>query len=44
MSVLNAIRNKIVLRAAAVINNQKAYVDKTNLPNQKDRKNYLVKS
>jgi transposase len=27
MSVLNAIRNKIVLRAAAVINNQKKYVD-----------------
>lgn len=44
MSVLNAIRNKIVLRAAAVVNNQKAYVDKTNLPNQKNRKNYLVKS
>jgi transposase len=29
MSVLNAIRNKIVLRAAAVVNNQKAYVDNT---------------
>jgi transposase len=29
MSVLNAIRNKIVLRAAAVVNNQKPYVDKT---------------
>lgn len=27
MSILNAIRNKIVLRAAAVINNQKPYVD-----------------
>lgn len=27
MSVLNAIRNKIVLRAVAVINNQKPYVD-----------------
>jgi transposase len=27
MSILNAIRNKIVLRAVAVINNQKAYVD-----------------
>jgi transposase len=28
MSILNAIRNKIVLRAAAVVNNQKAYVNK----------------
>ena len=27
MSVLNAIRNKFVLRAVAVINNQKPYVD-----------------
>jgi hypothetical protein len=27
MSVLNAIRNKIVLRAVAVVNNQKPYVD-----------------
>lgn len=26
MSVLNAIRNKIVLRAVAVVNNQKKYV------------------
>lgn len=29
MSILNAIRNKIVLRAAAVIQNQQAYVDHT---------------
>lgn len=29
MSVLNAIKNKIVLRAVAVVNKQKAYVDKT---------------
>ena len=29
MSVLNAIRNKIVLRAVAVVNNQKPYVDIT---------------
>ena len=28
MSVLNAIRNKIVLRAVAVVNNQKPYVEK----------------
>lgn len=28
MSILNAIRNKILLRAAAVVNNQKAYVNK----------------
>lgn len=28
MSIINAIRNKIVLRAAAVVNNQKTYVDK----------------
>lgn len=28
-SVLNAIRNKIVLRAVAVMNKQKAYVDNT---------------
>jgi transposase len=27
MSILNAIRNKIVLRAVAVVNNQKAYVE-----------------
>lgn len=27
MSILNAIRNKIILRAAAVVNNQKAYVN-----------------
>ena len=31
MSVLNAIRNKILLRAAAVINNQQTYVDKSNI-------------
>jgi hypothetical protein len=31
MSILNAIRNKIVLRAVAVVNNQKPYVDKTKL-------------
>jgi hypothetical protein len=27
MSILNAIRNKIILRAVAVVNNQKPYVD-----------------
>lgn len=31
MSILNAIRNKIVLRAVAVVNNQKPYVDKTKI-------------
>lgn len=31
MSVLNAIKNKLVLRAVAVVNNQKPYVDKTNM-------------
>lgn len=31
MCILNAIRNKIVLRAVAVINNQKPYVDKTKI-------------
>lgn len=30
MSILNAIRNKIVLRAVAVVNNQRPYVDKAN--------------
>ena len=44
MCVLNAIRNKIILRAAAVVNNQQSYVDKTQLPDQKNRKNYLMKS
>lgn len=44
MCVLNAIRNKIILRAAAVVNNQQPYVDKTHLPDQTNRKNYLVKS
>ncbi len=29
MSVLNAIKNKLVLRAVAVVNNQKPYVDHT---------------
>lgn len=29
MSILNAIRNKIVLRAVAVVNSKKAYVDNT---------------
>jgi transposase len=31
MSVLNAIKNKIVLRAVAVVNNQRPYVDNSNL-------------
>lgn len=31
MSILNAIRNKIVLRAVSVVNNQKPYVDKTKI-------------
>jgi transposase len=31
MSILNAVRNKIALRAAAVVNNQKKYVDKTKM-------------
>ena len=31
MSVLNAIRNKIVLRAVAVVNNQRPYVDNSSL-------------
>lgn len=44
MCVINAIRNKIILRAAAVVNNQQPYVDKTNLTEQKNRKNYLMKS
>jgi hypothetical protein len=30
MSVLNAIRNKIVLRVVAVVNNKQAYVNKQN--------------
>ena len=29
MSIINAIRNKLVLRVAAVINNQQAYIDHT---------------
>jgi len=31
MSILNAIRNKIVLRAVAVVNNQRIYVDNTKI-------------
>ena len=31
LSVINAVKNKMVLRVAAVINNQRAYVDKTKL-------------
>ena len=31
MSILNAVRNKIALRAAAVVNNQKMYVDNTKM-------------
>lgn len=31
MSILNAIRNKIMLHAVAVVNNQKPYVDKTKI-------------
>ena len=31
MSILNAIRNKIILRAVAVVNKQNPYVDKTKI-------------
>jgi transposase len=44
MCVLNAIRNKIVLRIAAVINNQQPYVENPAFESQIFRKKYLVKS
>ena len=44
MSVLNAIKNKIALRAAAVINNQKPYAEHHPYQSQTFRKNYLQKS
>lgn len=44
MRVLNAIKNKIVLRAAAVINNQKSYEENHPYESQGFRKNYLQKS
>lgn len=44
MSVLNAIRNKIILRAAAVVNNQKAYVDNTEQAARNSKEKHLDKS
>lgn len=44
LSVLNAVKNKIVLRAAAVINNQKPYIENHPYESQTFRKNYLQKS
>ena len=44
MSVINAIKNKIILRAAAVINNQKPYEEKHPYESQIFRKLYLQKS
>lgn len=44
MSVLNAIRNKIVLRAVAVIKNQEPYVENHAYESQTFQKNYLQRS
>ena len=44
MSVLNAIKNKIILRAAAVINNQKPYQENNMYESQMFRKKYLEKA
>jgi len=44
MSVLNAIKNKIILRAAAVVNNQLPYQENHPYESQKFRKKYLEKS
>jgi transposase len=44
MSVLNAIKNKIILRAAAVINNQLDYQEKHPYDSQTFRKKYLEKA
>jgi transposase len=44
LSILNAIKNKIILRAAAVINNQKPYQENKEYESQLFRKNYLQKS
>ena len=41
MSVLNAIRNKIVLRAVAVVNNKTAYVDNT-LSNAENKMKFVL--
>ena len=44
MSVLNAIKNKIILRAAAVINSQKPYQENHPYESQIFRKRYLQKA
>ena len=44
MSVLNAIRNKIVLRVVAVVNKQQPYVDNTKKVARKPIEKHLVKS
>ena len=41
MSILNAIRNKIVLRAVAVVNNKTPYVDNTKI-NDKENENIFL--
>ena len=43
-TVLNAIKNKMALRVAAVINNQKPYEERHPYESQAFRKNYLQKS
>lgn len=44
LTVINAIKNKLALRIAAVINNQKTYEEKHPYESQTFRKNYLQKS
>jgi transposase len=44
MSVLNAIKNKIILRAAAVVNNQQPYQENHPYDSQIFRKKYLEKA
>lgn len=41
ISILNAIRNKIVLRAVAVVNNKNAYMDNTKI-NNKENENIVL--
>ena len=44
LCILNAIKNKLLLRVAAVIKNQKAYIQNNQFENQEFRKNYLQKA
>lgn len=44
LAVMNAIKNKLLLRVAAVIKNQKPYEERSTYEPQDFRKNYLLKS